>query len=128
MNLMSGPWLFVSYPASSLWKVRYLYSILVYPGELTFFFLSCGVVRRLKRGSTFRPSLLQFQLYVICTIFESDSRFLALFNLLFLLFLPARETFNSFTEEQFCEHMRRATLSEEEFTRHRQAIQELLNK
>lgn len=85
-----------------------------------FFFLSFLV---------FSPMSTQCHMYrnIFYDLVGGDSRFLALFNLLFLLFFPARETFNSFTEEQFCEHMRRATLSEEEFTRHRQAIQELLN-
>lgn len=60
--------------------------------------------------------------------YESDERPMAVCELSGFVAVETRETFNSFTEEQFCEHMRRATLSEEEFTRHRQAIQELLNK
>ena len=40
--------------------------------------------------------------------------------------LSARETFNSFSEEKFCEYMKRATLPEEEFAKHRKAIRELL--
>jgi len=50
-----------------------------------------------------------------------------LFNI-FLFALLARETFDSFTEEQFSKHMRRATLPEEELARHREAVRELLNK
>jgi len=53
-----------------------------------------------------------------------DIRLLIYFN----LYLSGRETFDSFNEEQFCEHMRRATLPEDEFSRHRQAIRDLFNK
>ena len=45
----------------------------------------------------------------------------------FLFSLLARETYDSFTEEQFCEHMRRATLPGEEFLKHREAVEGLLN-
>jgi len=60
--------------------------------------------------------------------YESDERPMGVRELSGFVAVETRETFNSFTEEQFCAHMRRATLSEEEFTRHRQAILELLNK
>ena len=63
MIRMSGPWLFVSFPASSQWKVRYLFKILLYPGERLFIFLSF-------------LCLLQFQLSFYITSFRSSRRLL----------------------------------------------------
>ena len=51
---------------------------------------------------------------------------LFLTNILLFPF-PARKTYESFTEEKFVEYMARATLPEEEFIRHREAIRELLH-
>jgi len=60
--------------------------------------------------------------------YGSDELPMAVCELSGFVVVGTREVFNSFTEEQFCKEMKKATLSEEEFTRHRQAIQELLNK
>jgi len=60
--------------------------------------------------------------------YESERRPMAVFEFAGSLLIEKEETYNSFTEEQFCEHMRRATLTDDEFTRHRQAIRDLFNK
>jgi len=60
--------------------------------------------------------------------YESERRPVAVYEFAGSLAIERRETFDSFTEEQFCEHMRRATLPENEFSRHRQAIRDLFNK
>ncbi|XP_078361050.1 GDP-D-glucose phosphorylase 1-like isoform X3 [Oculina patagonica] len=60
--------------------------------------------------------------------YESERRPVAVYEFAGSFAVETRETFNSFTEERFCEHMTRASLPEEEFARHREAIRELLNK
>lgn len=60
--------------------------------------------------------------------YESERRPVAVYEFGGSLAIERRETFNSFTEEQFCKHMRRVTLPEDEFSRHRQAIRDLFNK
>lgn len=42
--------------------------------------------------------------------------------------LSARETFGAFTEEHFCMYLKRASLPEEEFAKHKEAIRELLSE
>ncbi|KAL9981489.1 hypothetical protein ACROYT_G010196 [Oculina patagonica] len=60
--------------------------------------------------------------------YESDERPMAVCEFSGFVAVETREIFNSFTEEQFCEYMRRATLPEEQFVRHRESMRELLNK
>ena len=63
-----------------------------------------------------------------------EAKFCSMMTIIFFSFvcffvffaLSARETFNSFSEEKFCEYMKRATLRGEEFAKHREAIRELL--
>lgn len=57
---------------------------------------------------------------------ESDERPMAVCELGGFVAVETRETFNSFSEEKFCEYMKRATLRGEEFAKHREAIRELL--
>ena len=59
-------------------------------------------------------------------LLNDDNSFLFFYLLFFFFALSARETFNSFSEEKFCEYMKRATLRGEEFAKHREAIRELL--
>jgi len=59
---------------------------------------------------------------------DSDDRPMAVCEFGGFVAVETRETFDSFTEEQFSKHMRRATLPEEELARHREAVRELLNK
>lgn len=41
--------------------------------------------------------------------------------------LAAKEKYDSFTEEDFCAYLSRASLAEEVFIRHKEAIRELLS-
>ena len=59
-------------------------------------------------------------------LLNDDNYFLFICVFFCFFALSARETFNSFSEEKFCEYMKRATLRGEEFAKHREAIRELL--
>lgn len=60
--------------------------------------------------------------------YESEKRPIALYELAGSLAIETRPTYETFTEEHFCMYLKRATLPEEEFTQHKNAIRELLNK
>ncbi|KAJ7389103.1 GDP-D-glucose phosphorylase 1 [Desmophyllum pertusum] len=57
--------------------------------------------------------------------YESESLPMAVYEFAGSLALATKEMYNSFTEELFCECMGQATLPEEKFARHREAIREL---
>lgn len=59
--------------------------------------------------------------------YESEKRPIAVYEFAGSLAIETRKTYESFTEEKFVEYMARATLPEEEFIRHREAIRELLH-
>lgn len=59
--------------------------------------------------------------------YDSEERPTAVCEFSGFVAVETRDTYNSFTEEQFCKCMRRATLPEEEFIRHRETIRKLLN-
>lgn len=59
---------------------------------------------------------------------DSDDRPMAVCEFGGFVAVETRGTFNSFTEEQFCEYMKRATLPEEEFVRHKEAVRRLLTQ
>lgn len=60
--------------------------------------------------------------------YDADERPTAAFEFTGFVSVETRETYNLFTEEHFCKYMKGATLPEEEFTRHKETIRELLNK
>ncbi|XP_058966097.2 GDP-D-glucose phosphorylase 1-like [Pocillopora verrucosa] len=60
--------------------------------------------------------------------YDADERPTAAFEFSGFVSVETRETYDLFTEELFCKYMKGATLPEEEFTRHREIIRELLNK
>lgn len=59
--------------------------------------------------------------------YESEKRPIAVYEFAGSLAVETRKTFDSFTEENFVEYMARATLPEQEFIRHREAIRKLLH-
>ncbi|XP_074636986.1 GDP-D-glucose phosphorylase 1-like isoform X1 [Acropora palmata] len=59
---------------------------------------------------------------------DSDDRPMAVCEFGGFVAVETRGTFNTFTEEQFCEYMKRATLPEEEFVRHKEAVRRLLTQ
>ncbi|XP_068679480.1 GDP-D-glucose phosphorylase 1-like isoform X1 [Montipora capricornis] len=59
---------------------------------------------------------------------DTDDRPMAVCEFGGFVAVETRDTFNSFTEEKFCEYMKRATLPEEEFVRHREEVRKLLIK
>ena len=93
---------------------------------------------RIPLSPEFRISRQQFAGFQISRakishIHLREAKFCLTMTILFFSFiccfffaLSARETFNSFSEEKFCEYMKRATLRGEEFAKHREAIRELL--
>ncbi|XP_068680834.1 GDP-D-glucose phosphorylase 1-like isoform X2 [Montipora foliosa] len=60
--------------------------------------------------------------------YESEKRPIALYEFAGSLAIGTRPTYETFTEEHFCMYLKRATLPQEEFTQHKNAIRELLNK
>lgn len=60
--------------------------------------------------------------------YETEKRPIAVYEFAGSLAVETRETFDAFTEEHFCMYLKRASLPEEEFAKHKEAIRELLSE